>query len=367
MKISCIKKFLQEAAILAEKISGRNPSLPVLNSVLISSEDKNMVFLSTNLEMAVEISIPVSKSEKNGRVAVPAKILSGFVSSLPDGNVKLESVNDNLLVTTDTSSTTINGYPVKDFPLLPKIKENKTVSVSVKDFLSALKSVYYSCSLSEIKPELNSVFVYSNKNTPLTFAATDTYRLAEKSIPYTFSEFFSFLIPYKAVVEIIRVFENKTGDMKIIIDDNNLLLRCENITFTTRLNEGSFPDYKKIIPKDFCNVLTVEKKKFIDSLRTASVFSGKLNEIKFRIYKGEKFLELQTRNSELGEHTVSIPCETEGDELSIIFNYKYLFDCLSFVDTEKILLKFSGEGRPLLVAGLNNTSFRYLIMPMKDI
>ena len=365
MKISCSQKNIQKASMLIEKITGKNPALPILNATLLLAQDKSLYLISTNLEMALEVVIP-SKIEKEGKIAIPAKIFSNLLSSLLDNNLNFENKNDNLIVTTDTSSTTIKGYPVDDFPIIPKTKEKKSFTVSVFDFINGLKSVYYSSSLSDIKPELNSVFVYSFKSTPMSFVATDSFRLAEKNIPYSFSDNPNFLIPYRSVVEILRIFEEQEGDLKISLDDNNIVLVCNNIKFTSRLTGGVFPDYKQIIPTKFVSTATIHKKQFIESLRTAGMFCGKLNEVKVRIYGGENFIEIQTNNSDLGEHSVTIPAKTEGEDLIMMFNYRYLMDCLGFINSDQILFKFNGEGRPLLITGLTDSSFVYLIMPMKD-
>lgn len=365
MKIICSRKHLKEAGMLCEKIAGRNPTLPILNAILISTQNKTLCFTSTNLEMALEVFIPC-KTEKEGKIAVPAKLFSSFISSLSEENVKLEEKNDNLLLNTASSSTTIKGYPINDFPILPKIKEKKPLVVSISEFVSGLKSVYYSASLSEMKPELNSIYLHSSKNIPLTFVATDSFRLAEKSIPYNFSDSPNFLISYRSIVEVLRIFENQSGDLKIFTDDNNFILSSDNVKFTSRLTEGVFPDYKQIIPGKFTTGVVVDKKRLLDELRTTSVFCGKLNEIKLRIYKGENFIELQSNNPDLGEHTVAIPSKIEGEDLSMVFNYRYLLDCFGFINSDKAVLKFGGEGRPLLISGFNDVSFRYLVMPMKD-
>lgn len=366
MKATCAKKHLQQASLLCEKISGRNPTLPILNAVLISTKNKRLDFLSTNLEMALDISIP-AKIKKEGKVAVPAKFFSSFVSSLSgDQNIDLEKINNNLVLTTKNTTTTIKCYPVNDFPLLPKIKEKNSFDVSVNDFISGLKSVHYSVSLSEMKPEINSVFVFSKKE-DLVFVATDSFRLAEKTTKSNSKNNFSLLIPHRSVVEILRIFEHQEGDLVVSFDDNNIILDSGFVKFTSRLTEGNFPDYEQIIPIDFTNTVTINKKDFGDNLKTAIMFCGKLNEVKMKLYKKEDFLEIETNNPELGEHSVTIPATTEGDSLSIVFNYRYLVDFLPAINSEKLLLKFNGEGRPLVVSGLNNLSFRYLIMPMKDI
>lgn len=366
MKATCEKKVLQEACLLSEKIAGKNPTLPILSSVLISTTNKRLVFFSTNLEMGLEVSIP-AQIEKEGKVALPAKLFSGFVSALPNiDKIKLEVLNNSLVLTTPNSSTTIKGYPIEDFPILPKIKEKKSLNLSVIDFMTGLRSVYYSMFLSEIKPEINSVFVFSHRGLPLTFVATDSFRLSEKTIPYNFSDSLNFLMPHRSVMEVLKIFENIEGELNIKIDENNLVLESGNIKFTSRLVDGNFPDYKQIIPKEFSNTITVEKNQLRDALRSASVFCGKLNELKVKIYEGENFIEFQTNNPDLGEHTVSVVGQSEGGDLTIVFNHRYLIDCLASIKSEKVVFKFAGAGKPLFVSGLNDSSFGYLVMPMKN-
>ncbi|MFC1756805.1 DNA polymerase III subunit beta [Patescibacteria group bacterium] len=367
MKVISTKSNLQRASLLSEKIPNKNPTLPILNSVLISAAKNVLVFLSTNLEMALKVSIP-SKIEKEGKVALPSKLFSSLISSLSDNEeIKLSSVNNNLLVTTSSSSTTIKGYQVDDFPILPEVKEKKSFNMSIDDFLLGLKSVYYSTSTSEMKPEINSVYLYSSKNTPLTFVGTDSFRLSEKIIHYNFSDFPNILIPYRSAVEILRIFENQDGELALKMNDNNLVLSTKDIEFTSRLMEGTYPDYKQIIPNKFTNNVTVNKKKLSDALKTAIMFCGKLSEIKIKIYEGENFIEILTNNHDLGEHTVNIKCSVDGEDLTMVFNYRYLLDCLTSINSEDVVLKFSGEGKPLLITSLDDTSFRYLIMPMKNI
>ncbi|MFH1979368.1 MAG: DNA polymerase III subunit beta [Patescibacteria group bacterium] len=368
MHIVCLKKYLRKAGLLSEKISYNSPTLPILNAVLISTGDNSVKFSSTNLEISLEVSVP-AKIKESGSIAIPSKLFSGLISSIDDEDeVTIESLNDGAMIVTKNSSTTIKGYPVEDFPVLPKIKAQKTFVVSVSDFMMGLRSVYYSTSLSEMKPELNSVFIYSSKNTPLSFVATDTFRLAEKTIPYNFPDLSGFLVPQKSVVEILRVFDDQEEDLSVSIDENNIALTSNNMKFTSRLVEGSFPQYKQLVPSVFTNTVIVEKKDFSNALKSTSMFRGKLNEIKIRIYKNEDYIELQTSNPDLGEHVISITAKTDGDDdLMSLFSHRYLVDFLSSISSDKIKLRFSGEGKSLLVSDYNNTSFMYLVMPIKDV
>jgi DNA polymerase-3 subunit beta len=368
MKIKCLIHYLKEALSLAEKISGKSATLPILNSVLISVKKKELKITATNLEVGLEIKIP-AKIEKEGENAVPAKLLYNFLSNFPsEENITLESSQNNLLISTNNNSTVIKGYPIEDFPSLPSIKEKEVFfELQVNDFILGLNSVYYASSLTEMKPEISSIFINSSKNTPLTFVATDSFRLARKSVLYNFSNFSPLLIPYRNTIEIMRVFENENGNIKIFPNKNQLFIFSERIKFVSRLTEGIFPDYEEIIPKTFLTEVIVDKMLFNNNLKTASIFSGKLNELKIEVIPDKKIMKLQTSHTDVGESTTNIPVEINGEKLKITFNHRYLIDGLRFVPSDKILLRFNGENKPLLVTGIKDNSFYYLVMPMKDI
>lgn len=368
MKLKCLIHYLKDAFALTEKISGKNITLPILNSVLISAQKKELKLIATNLEVGIEIKIP-AKIEKDGENAVPAKLLYNFLSNLPSSeNITLESSQNNLIISTSNSSTVIKGYNVEDFPLLPSIKGKENLfTLPVSDFLLGLGSVYYASSLTEMKPEIASIFINSSKSTPLTFVATDSFRLSRKTVPYTFDNFPSLLIPYRNTIEIMRVFENENGDLKIIPNKNQLFVLSERIKLVSRLTEGAFPDYEEIIPKTFSTDVTIDKTLFNNALKTAGVFSGKLNEIKIEIIPDQKLLKIQASHGDTGENITSIPAEINGEKLKIAFNHRYLIDGLRFISSDKILLRFNGENKPLFATGIKDNSFYYLVMPMKDV
>jgi DNA polymerase-3 subunit beta len=367
MKLRCLIHYLKEALALTEKISTKNITLPTLNSILISAK-KELKLFATNLEVGVEIKIP-AKIEIEGENAVPAKLLYNFLSNLPSNeNIVLESSKNNLIISTANSSTTIKGYNVEDFPLLPSIKEKESsFTLPVSDFLLGLNSVYYASSLTEMKPEIASVFVSSSKNTPLTFVATDSFRLSRKTVPYTFSNFPSLLIPYRNAIEIMHIFENEDGDLKIIPNKNQLFIFSQRIKLVSRLTEGAFPDYEEIVPKKFSTDVSVDKALFNNALKSTSVFSGKLNEVKMEVMPDQKILKIQASHGDTGESITNVPAEISGEKLKIIFNHRYLIDGLRFVSSDKVFLRFSGENKPLFITAPKDNSFYYLVMPMKDI
>lgn len=367
MKVICLKKHLKDSISLAEKITSKNLHLPILNSVLISAKNiqsGKIKLTATNLELGIEINIP-AKIEEEGEVAVPAGIINGFLSNFNKvDNINLELVNNNLVISTPNTSTLIKSYPIDDFPSLPSVKEENIYSLPVKEFISGLKSVYYSASLSGIKPEISSVYINSSDKTPLVFVATDSFRLAEKKLPYKFNGFSPIIIPYRSVVEIIRIFENSEGDIDIIFDKNQIVLISDNIKLISRLIDGVFPDYKQIIPQKFTTTAVINKEELISILKTSSIFAGRLNEVNLILHKGDNMIEVKTSSQETGEYNTTINSSINGDDLKIAFNYRYIIDCLNYIDTENIVLNFNGPNKPLVITNKNTGDFQYLVMPM---
>ncbi|MCR4284086.1 MAG: DNA polymerase III subunit beta [Parcubacteria group bacterium] len=367
MKITCLKKHLKDSISLAEKITNKNLHLPILGSVLISAKNNKpgkIKLTATNLEIGIEINIP-AKIEEEGEVAVPAGIINGFLSNFNKAdNINLELVNNNLVISAPNTSTLIKSYPIDDFPSLPTIKEENVFSLPVKEFISGLKSVYYGASLSGIKPEISSVYINSSDKTPLVFVATDSFRLAEKKIPYKFKGFSPLIIPYRSIVEIIRIFENKEGDIDIIFDKNQIILIVDNIKFISRLIDGIFPDYKQIIPQKFTTTAVVNKEDLMNILKTASIFSGRLNEVNLIIHKSDNMIEIKTSSQETGEYNTTINSDIIGEDIKISFNYRYIVDCLNYINTDTIVMNFNGPNKPLVITNKNTSDFQYLVMPM---
>ena len=365
MKINCFKKDIKEAVSICERIAGKNINLPILSNILLDADENGLKIISTNLDLGVEVIIPSAKIEKNGKITVPAAIFNNYLSNISGNDeIYLDVKDNNLIISTNNNSTLIKSQPADDFPSIPKLKTDNIFSLPTIDFISGLKMVFYSCSLSNIKPEISSVYLYSSKTDMLTFTATDSFRLAEKKSNYFFDNFGPILIPFKTIIEIIRIFEGKNGNIDIVFNKNQINIKTDNIIFVSRLIDGIFPDYNQIIPKKFNTNVFIKKEQFINSLKLSGVFSGKLNEINMSVNLGDDFFTIKTANNESGESVTKIPAKITGESIKISFNHKYIYDCLPNINSEEIVLKFSGDGKPLLITGANDNTFQYLVMPM---
>ncbi len=364
MNIECVKEKLLYAIGKAERITGKNISLPVLGCVLLEAKNSTLTVKATNLDLGIEIKLPV-KIIKEGSIAVSGVILHNFISNITtDKNIILESVSGNLKVSTKHSNSIIKSLPIDDFPNIPKISSDKPFTFNAPGLIKGFKSVMYSASASTIRPVLSSILVTSEEDNVI-FVATDSFRLAEKRInAKKHKEFSQILIPFKNATEIIRVLEDIKEDVEVRLNENQISFTYKDLYITSRVIDGAFPDYKQIIPKETKTEVTLLKQDFISSLRISNIFADKFSQVVFQILPREKQFKITTKNMDIGENTNSLDAVINGNELTISFNYKYIVDCFQSIDSDSVTLSFSDTSKPMVIRGVNDKSFLYLVMPM---
>ncbi len=365
MKTECVKEKLGLAVAQAEKITGKNLSLPVLACVFIEATSNAIIIKATNLDLGVEIVIP-AKTSKEGRVAVPGNILSSFLNnSHYEKNITLETTDTGLLkITTDKTSTTIKTVNAEDFPSIPRVSEEQSFKIKASDFVRGLKSVWYSSSVSSIKPELSSILVRCDEDT-LVCAATDSFRLAEKKIKLkTQKTFEPILIPFKNAQEIIKILDAARDEVLLCVTKTQISISFDDVYLTSRVIDGVFPDYNQIIPKETATEVTVLKDDLIQAFKIANIFSDKFNQINMKAEPTKKNFEVKTSNADLGESVNKVDASLKGDDVTVNFNHKYVTDCFGSLGTDSVTLSFNGLNRPLVIRGVGDSSFLYLVMPM---
>lgn len=363
MKIECVQPKLAEALRKAERIAGKNAALPILSSVLLTAEKGLLTIRSTNLELGVEVSLPVS-IEEEGVVAVSAQALSSYISSVRGKKVSIESNDKTLSVVSEKQTATFNIYDDSEFPTIPRV-DGTAVNLSAENIRAGVTSVIYSASASSIKPELSSVYIYSDKNNALIFVATDGFRLAEKKITDRGAESVdSVLIPYKNILEIERLLEGIEGEVEVIFGDNQMALTANSTYVTSRVVDGSFPDYTKIIPDTFTTKVVALKQDLVDVFKVSNIFSGKFNQMTFGVDSENNQLSLETSSSDVGENKSLIDVKVEGESLSVNFNYRYITDSFQAIKGDSVELLFNGVSRPLVLRDPSNKDFTYIVMPM---
>ena len=363
MKIECGIEKLKNAISLSERITSKNLTLPVLNSILFIASGKSLKLRATNLNIGIEIEIP-AKIEKEGIIAVSGSVLNGIFSNIfQNENITLEEDNGNLLIKTKKNKIKIKCQPHEDFPTIPIVSGND-FSINISKIVDGIKSVFYSSSFSDVKPEISSVFMYSD-NDNLVFVSTDSFRLAEKRIKVKgLVNIPGILIPYKNISEILRILGDNKEDIDICFNKNQISFSFNNTYLTSRVIDGVFPDYKQIIPKESKTDVVVLKQDLINALKISNIFSDKFNQVNFNIKTKEKVFELSSQNNDIGENKTYLDAAITGEDIEVGFNYKYFLDCFQSINTDSISIKFNQSSKPIVVSGVSDSTFTYLIMPM---
>jgi DNA polymerase-3 subunit beta len=364
MKVECLKEKLCSAVSKVEKITGKNMTLPILSCILIEAKDNSLSLRATNLDLGIEIKIP-AKISQPGIVAVPGSVLNGFLTNLTgEGNLFLEEKEGNFYIKSSNSQATIKSYPNDDFPTIPQIKDGKAYELNSSDFVYGLKSVWYSASLSNIKPELSSVYIHADEE-GLLFVATDSFRLAEKRVKTKkHADFGQILIPFKNVVDLLKIISDERDILEINFTKNQISFKYKDIYIVSRVIDGIFPDYKQIIAKEFKTEVIVLKQDLLTALKLSNIFSDSFNQINIKASQSEKILEFRTKNSSIGESVNRLSATITGDPIEINFNHKYIVDCFQSIDSDSVSFSFNGLNKPMVIRGLSDKSFTYLVMPM---
>lgn len=366
MKLNCNKNELYKLINLAERSTSKNPTLLTLSSILLRANKNRLSVISTNLEVGFEGSLS-AKVEEDGEALSPAKTLLSILYSIQDEDVLLESSGTNLKIISKTSTTNLKCLPIDDFPSLPKIKKENFFAIDQGTLISALKNTIPATSSSYTKPELASVHIFSQGKLPLTFVATDSFRLAEQKTQINYPSL-SLLLPQKSAQEIVRIFEDSQGgEVEVIFNKNQILFQSRNISFLSRLTEGNFPDYQSIIPKSFETQVNIDKNQLVSAVRAAGIFSSRLSEVTLQVDPNNGVIKIKSSSADTGEYSASHPAKISGEPVESNFNYHYLLEALQSIQSAKIFLGFNGSQKAVLVKGFDNIDYLHLVMPMRGV
>lgn len=362
MHIRIDRETLLERLEIVGKVSTKHVTLPVLQCVLLEAKAGELILRATNLEIGIEATLK-AQVKAEGIITVPAQTLTQTIQYLNKKEVDLSVENGVLLIKSSGSETSIKSIPAEEFPLIPKVV-GKGQIVNRSLFALGIKTVAFTASQSSIKPELGSIYINQNKEHSLTFVATDSFRLMEKTVPQkgVILED-SLLIPQKNALELARICESEKTDPELLVSDNQCSLSfSDGLYITSRLTNGSFPDYNQIIPKEYNTTTTLLKNELLHIFKKTNIFLNKFLQVTLLVEKSS--LTITANSGEVGNTTETLKAVTEGNELTLSFNQRYLQEALPHFVDDSLTLYFAGLGRPLVIKGVSDTTLRYLVMPM---
>jgi len=343
---------------------GSNTTLPILNNLLLKTEEGQLKISSTNLEIAIKTWVG-AQIEKPGEITVPARTIVDYINNISEEKIMLETKMTDLLVKTPSTQSVVKGLPAEDFPLIPEIQDGIVTTVNAEILAGAVAQILFASSFSETQPELSGV-LFELGEKKLTMAATDRYRLAEKIIDLkNGGGEKKAIVPNRAITELGRVLSGCKNDAEILISDNQILFKVNGVEIISRLIEGQYPDYKQIIPTDFPTQIKLGVKELTSALKLSGLFAQENNNVELDIIKNKDAVVIKATSQRAGSNTTEVRGVVEGEDNNIIFNYRYILDCLNHLHNKEVVLKVINSSSPAMVVPEGEDNYLYLVMPIK--
>lgn len=367
MKFQILQENFEKAVGITSRFANTKAQLPILGNILISARKTKIYVSSTNLEISASVQVG-AKIEKEGEVSVPAKVIYDLISNMPKETLEVDSEKEQMKISSNGFSSTVLGIDPTDFPKVPSSLNDKNAISLPKDKLSeSLSKVSFATSTDETRPILTGVLFVLGRE--LSLVATDGFRLSMKKIhtDSSFKETRTVVIPKSVLSEIGRgVFDSEEVFFDLEEKEKQVLFGVGDTVLTSRLLEGDYPDYKKIIPKESSVKVWIDKEEFLRAVKLASIFAREsANVIKIKVLKDSLKVVAESGQAGSQETKVDAKVEKGGGEFEIAFNFRYLEDFVHSVSGEEIEMGFTDPNSAGIFKDTTDTEYLHLIMPVK--
>lgn len=366
MKIKVTQQELLPIIQSVSRACGIRSTLPVLANVLLSASGDILTLSATNLEIGVIRQLP-AQVEEEGAITLPARTLVEIISSLSSGPIDLEASSDQLKISNPHFSATLNGISANEFPSIP-LSSEQSITIESQALSESLPEISFAAAADDGRPILTGILTQIKKDT-LELVATDGFRLAHKTTKVKEEgEDFKSLIPKRTLEEVARLISEEKNVKEVEIstseNQNQVIFKIGSTQLSSRLIEGQYPSWEKIIPSTFENTCTVDRSELLKAIKLASVFA-KDNANIVKIETQDSSLKITSEAKELGEQETSVACQSTGTPLTIAFNSKFLIDALNASPDSKVKVEFSGSMSAALIKPLSESGVEYVVMPVR--
>ncbi len=370
MKFSIKRDLLLKSLSFVQGVVEKKNTLPILSNVLIEAKSGKLSILATDLDIFFYDEISKLEISREGSTTTSASILYDIlrkISSNSEVTFDLKSEN-KLSLSAEKSDFNLLCLPTENFPTFSSNFVGESFKVENKKFLSLINKVRISISNDDTRHYLNGIFFHNidlNGASFMTGVATDSHRLSSSRIKIDSSnKFSSFILPRKTVYQLSSLLPEINSNIEIVIGDNKVLFKIGNIKLITKVIDGKFPDYKKVVPQSNPNSLVVQCKEFINSIeRVTSVSVDRKEGVKLSITKNN--IKLSVNSTSSGDGNEIIKANYSGEDLTISFNSKYLLDIASEIDDSELKINLKDPISPVLIEDKSDNDSFYVVMPMK--
>ena len=364
MKLTAAREALLKPLQAVIGVVERRQTMPILANVLLVAKDGDLAITATDLEVELVANTGV-QVDAPGEVTVPGRKLLDICRALPDdAEVSISQSGDKLMVRSGRSKFTLTTLPAAEFPTVEDINAGQQIAVSQAVLGRLLEKTHFSMAQQDVRYYLNGLLLETGAGT-LRGVATDGHRLAlcESALEGGKAPEQQVIVPRKGVLELQRLMSGE-GDLTIELGTNHVRIQLDGIRFTSKLIDGRFPEYERVIPQDNSNALTADRGLFRGALqRTAILSNEKYRGIRLVIRKGN--MVLQAHNPEQEEAEEELEISYDGDEIEIGFNVNYLLDALGAIESDEVSLAVVDGNSSCLLREPGKDDCKYVVMPMR--
>ncbi|MBQ3441359.1 DNA polymerase III subunit beta [Candidatus Saccharibacteria bacterium] len=358
------EKLAKALASVSRVAAGARATLPILSNVLIRADKNKVSLVATNLDMAVVEYVPVI-SAKDGVVTVPAKIIAEFVNNLPKGEkISLKTEGVKVKISAGKYESVINGAMADDFPELPEIDEKKVVKYKMPadEFKVGVSEIIIATSNDTTRPALTGVY-FNTDGGNLYIAATDGYRLAEKEFIKKVSSEVKAIVPAASLQEVLRSMSDDIEEVEIVFDESQVRFRMGEMEITSKLIDGTYPNYRSLIPEKTKIEVVIDKTEFLRITKMAAIFSREVNQsIVCETDAEKKVFAISSILNEAGENRSEVKVQVE-ESGKVRVDSRYLMAALNALEEPMVRFGMSAENLPVLIRNEKSNKYRHIVVP----
>ncbi len=363
MKLKVTQENLTKALGHVGRVASTRGTLPILANVLLQVGENRLKIAATNLDIAI-VSYVGAQIKEEGSLTVPARLFQELVAGLPNGVIELSQEEQRLHIQTDRNKSVINGIPADDFPVMPAIEKGVTWNIPSGVLKEGLQQVLLAASSDESRPVLTGV-LFHTVDGALYIASTDSYRLAEKKLLST-SEDVHLLIPASALHDLLRIIGDADSVVEVTHNDQQVLFRTGDVELVARLIDGTYPDYRKLIPQTFTTTAAMTRTELVNITKVTSLFAREsAGSIVLSVDEPSESVWIRAVASQLGENNATTTATVQGSG-SITLNSRYILDALQVLGGKEVKIGFNGKVEAVLLSDPADDSYMHIIMPLKS-
>lgn len=377
MKLTVSKEYLNESIQHVSKAISSRTTLPILSGIKIDASFTGVTLTASDTDISIQSFIPMELNQKEiihlhqkGSVVLPAKFFMEIIRKLPSDNIEIEvGQHFQTIIRSGSSEIQMVGLDPEEYPLLPDVEENKTVTLSSDLLKTMIKQTAFAVSTNEATPILTGV-LWVLGDQFLRLIGCDRHRLAQRETAMETepeARFSNIVISGKTLNELSKILPDGNALVDVVVSDNQVLFRMDRILFYSRILDGTYPDTSKLIPKSFQTELVMKTRELVDAIDRAYLLSReeKTNIVKLVVIDNQT-VEISSSSSDLGKVTELLAVQSlTGELLKISFNSKYMLDALKVVDSDMIRIGFTGSMSPIIIQPEDGTPILQMILPYR--